>query len=159
MGGCSLEKVRTSECSRVSFRYLIGSLGCGVYYLELLGIEVPVFCVCFKLFQEAEESSGCLLRKSPSVEGLSEISTMGNFLVIATIRYCDFLFDYSFEKLLGFRELHSADCATEFDRCLGGYAEFSACALYSAVWVQPSYRVSPFWHFAHGRDRCRRILP
>ena len=110
-----MEKIRASERSRVSFRYLIGSLGCGVYYLEPLSIEVAVFCVCLKLLQKAEESPGCLLRISSGVEGFCEISTMGNFFVVMTICYRDLLFDNAFQKLLGFGKFHPADCATEFD--------------------------------------------
>jgi len=91
-----LEKVGASECSRVAFRDLVGSLGCGVYYLEPLRVEIAVLGVRLKLFQEPEESSSRLLRISSGVEGLGKISTMWNFFVIVTIRYRDLLLDYSF---------------------------------------------------------------
>src|SRR5438876_8814168 len=84
MGGCSLKEVRASKCSGVAFRDLVGSLGCGVYYLEPLRVEIAVLGVRLKLFQEPEESSGRLLRISSGVEWLCKISTMWNFFVIVT---------------------------------------------------------------------------
>ena len=64
-----MEEVRASECSGVAFRDLVGSLGCGVNYLEPLRVEIAVLGVRLKLFQEPEESSGRLLRIPSGVEG------------------------------------------------------------------------------------------
>ena len=91
-----MKKVRASECPRVSLRDLVGPLSRGMNYLESLGIEVAVLCVCLKLFQEPEESSSCLLGISSRVEGFGEISTMWDFFVVVSVCYCYLLFDYSF---------------------------------------------------------------
>ncbi len=91
-----MEKVRASECSRVSLRDLIGSLGRGMNYFESVRVEVAVFCVCLKLLQEPQESSSYFLGISSSVEGFGKISTMWNLLVVVSICYRHLLFDYSF---------------------------------------------------------------
>ena len=96
MGGCPLEKIRTSECSRVPLGDLVGSLGSGVNDLEPLCIEVAVFGVSLKFFQEPEKFSCCFLWISSRVEGLGKLPTVRNFLVIVSIRDCDLLFDNSF---------------------------------------------------------------
>ena len=49
-----MEKVGASKCSGVAFRDLVRSLGSGVYYLEPLRVEIAVFRVRLKLFQEPE---------------------------------------------------------------------------------------------------------
>ena len=96
MGGCSLEEVRASERSGVTFRDLVGPLGRGVNYLEPLRVEIAVLGVRLKLFQEPEESSSCLLGISSRVEGFGEISTMWDFFVVVSVCYCYLLFNYSF---------------------------------------------------------------
>ena len=96
MSGCSLEKVRASKCSRVSFRDLVGSLSGGVDDLETFGIEVAIFGVSLKFFQESEEFSGRFLGVSSSIEWLGELPTVWNFLVIVSICYCDLLLYHAF---------------------------------------------------------------
>ena len=91
-----MEKIRTSECSRVPLRDLVCSLGSGMNDLEPLRIEVAIFGVSLKLLQKPKEPSSCFLRISSRVEGLGELPTVRNFLVIASIRDCDLLFNNSF---------------------------------------------------------------
>ena len=91
-----MEKIRSSECSRVSLWDLVGPLSRGVNNLEPLRVEVAVLSVSLKLLQKPKKSTGGLLRISSSVEGLGECSTVRNFLVIVSISDCDLLFDYSF---------------------------------------------------------------
>src|SRR5439155_19980256 len=112
MGGCSLEEVRASKCSGVAFRDLVGSLGCGVYYLEPLRVEIAVLGVRLKLFHEPEESSGRLLRVSSGVVCLCKISAMLLFFVIVLICYCVILIDSSIWKCLGLWAVCCSDGST-----------------------------------------------
>ena len=64
--------------------------------LETFGIEVAIFGVSLKFFQETENFSGRFLGIPSSVEWLGELPTVWDFLMIVSICDCDLLLDHPF---------------------------------------------------------------
>ena len=96
MSCCSLEKIRAPKRSWISFRDLVGPLSRSVNDLETLSVEIAIFGVSLKLFQEPEEFSGRFLGIPSSIEWLGELPAVRNFFVVVSIRYCDLLLDDTF---------------------------------------------------------------
>src|SRR5947209_1205162 len=109
----SLQKIRSTEGSRVSPRNLSPALRGSMNYLQPFRVEIPILSVRLQLLQELEESASGFLRKTARIEMLVQLSPMRNFLVKPTVRDCLFQLDDALEKPFRVGQLHSPDCSTE----------------------------------------------
>src|SRR5207245_11193350 len=68
MRHCSLQKIRSTEGSRVSLRNLGRALRGGMNYLQSFRVEIPILSVRLQLLYELEESPSCFLGETACVE-------------------------------------------------------------------------------------------
>jgi hypothetical protein len=131
----SLQKIRSTKGTGISLGNLCPPLRGCMNYLQSFRVEIPILSVRLQLLQELEESARGLLRKTPRIEMLIQLSPVRDFFVKPSIGDCLFHLDDAFEKPLRVRKLHSPDCSTKLYGCFRGYAELAARTLYSTVWV------------------------